>query len=169
MTSSDHFAKWYASVTDDVRHHVVERGWYGREISGNEMSQDVERTIDAHNSDLSRSAWGQLPEAEQSEAWENVPNADLCGEPATSEDGFYGNTHAPGAESQDLYGYDATQRAEMDEFYGSKGRPEPSPSDLYGEASQSADASDFYGNGPSHEPEASDFYGEPEQDLEQEL
>ena len=33
--------QWYASVNDDIRHHVIERGWHGQYRDDRVMSQDT--------------------------------------------------------------------------------------------------------------------------------
>ncbi len=35
------FWKHYASVSDDVRHKLVEEGWFGRQVTGNITEQDM--------------------------------------------------------------------------------------------------------------------------------
>lgn len=35
------FWKLYASVSDDVRHKLVEEGWFGRPVTGNITEQDM--------------------------------------------------------------------------------------------------------------------------------
>lgn len=35
------FWKHYARMNDDIRHELVEKGWFGRQVTGDAMSEDV--------------------------------------------------------------------------------------------------------------------------------
>lgn len=41
MSRSAVFWQWYASVSDDVRHQVVERGWFEREVTADIDAADM--------------------------------------------------------------------------------------------------------------------------------
>lgn len=67
------FWKHYASVTDDVRHKLVEEGWYGRQVTGNTTEQDMPGIAPAADpvggaqppadtrSSLYEQTWGKAP------------------------------------------------------------------------------------------------------------
>ena len=35
------FAKWYAGVNDDIRHKVIEEGWFGKKVTDPLNEQDI--------------------------------------------------------------------------------------------------------------------------------
>ena len=60
---SDIAAKWYATVNDDVRSELIDKGWFGQDGS-RPMEQSVSGAIAAHDKEVADSAWGRLPDAE---------------------------------------------------------------------------------------------------------
>lgn len=61
------FWKHYASVTDDVRHKLIEEGWFGRQVTGDTTAQDMPGIAD------------QAPEPETS----HTPHDQTWGKAAT--------------------------------------------------------------------------------------
>lgn len=124
MATKDAIARGYASANDDIRHHLIDKGWFGETTKDAAMRRDVDATIAQHDQDVGNSAWGKLPETERF----NETSDDQQSEIAE----FYG-TGGQDREAQagDLYGYD---REEVDTsgFYGDGGSPEADRGDLYG-------------------------------------
>lgn len=74
--------RWYADVNDSVRHEVVERGWFGREVTDDINSQDMPG----------------MRETEPTPDWSEP-------EPETAD--FYGSdAEIEDAEFEELYGKD---------------------------------------------------------------
>lgn len=90
MSRSAAFWQWYARVSDDVRHEVVERAWFGREVTGDidlgkqpaydegyeiSTSTEVTRTTELYGAEAYESVWGR-----------QVEMADLYGESVQEAD-----------------------------------------------------------------------------------
>jgi hypothetical protein len=117
MSGKDAFVRGYASANDDIRHHVIERGWFGSETRSDAMRRDVDATIAQYDHELSHSAWGQLPDGER-------PVQD--GRPYDP----YGDRDAEPS-SRDLYG-PGREEVEAGDLYGDGHAAEPQREELYG-------------------------------------
>lgn len=54
------FWNFIASVRDDVRHKVVEEGWYGHQVTGDTVSQtEQEGPVEERNHPLHDQTWGK--------------------------------------------------------------------------------------------------------------
>lgn len=42
MAQGSSFWKWYAHVNDDMRHHLVDRAWFGQNARDNAFERDVQ-------------------------------------------------------------------------------------------------------------------------------
>ena len=152
MSWKDPIARSTAKAADDVRFHLVEKGWFDQKTKDDAMSRDVDKSISQYEQDMSNSVWGKLPEAERYNEPDQVKQEEV------SE--FYGSTNAQDVDASDLYGsgtessqstaefygYDAEQTADMDGFYGTNTSHEVNASDLYGEPAQASQSQDFYGH-----------------------
>lgn len=79
------FWRAYASVTDDVRHTLVEEAWFGRRVTGDINERDMPALAPDHGQPANN-FYGESRAAET---------------PANS---FYGSSPAPGAGASSLYG-----------------------------------------------------------------
>jgi len=92
------FWQWYSEVNDDIRRQVVERGWFGRELTGSTQES--------------------FYQGEQSSAYD-APQ--LASGPISE---FYGSSRAEETEAADLYGT-ATWSAEPSSSEHEQDAPEP--------------------------------------------
>lgn len=66
------FWKYYASVTDDIRHKVIEEGWYQRHLTSRPATEDIDpNALAGTGRNLFAELRGKEPQA-----------ADLYGQPA---------------------------------------------------------------------------------------
>lgn len=129
MSRSDHFARWYASVNDDVRHRLVEEGWYGEQTTGDAMRADVDRTIagaDTAPPQQFAEVYGrdpQVPEALEGIGARGVENPNGEAVRDAVQD-FYGtgqddDTRLIEAEAEALYGHGpSADQPEAADLYG---------------------------------------------------
>ena len=79
MSRDSDFWSWYVKVNDELRHELVERGWFGREVTGEYDQADL------------------TPQEAEPSIWE------------TGDDAPQGAGIHQGAEARELYGEAATE------------------------------------------------------------
>ncbi|ORE90106.1 hypothetical protein ATO13_23541 [Stappia sp. 22II-S9-Z10] len=151
MSGKDAIARGAANAADDIRYHVVEKGWFDQKAKDDAVSRDVAASIDNYEHDLDNSAWRNLPEAERFDEADAGKQADISD--------FYGDNAGHAPDAGDLYGDSREKQQELDDFYGNSGSQEGDAGNLYGHSHGEADMADFYGDGGSKQAEASDLYG----------
>ena len=67
MAQKSGFGAWhsYARANDDVRHHLIERGWFGQETKDHPMDQSVSAAEAQYQQDNEQ--WEQLENADRRE------------------------------------------------------------------------------------------------------
>ncbi len=65
MPRSAGFWSWYASASDNVRHEVIERGWYGREVTADIDARDMPALQEAEPAVHPDELYGHSPEPPQ--------------------------------------------------------------------------------------------------------
>lgn len=151
MSGKDAIARGAANAADDIRYHVVEKGWFDQKSRDDVLSRDVAASIDKYEQNLDSSAWRNLPEAERFNEADAGKQADISD--------FYGDNAGHAPDAAELYGDSQEKQQELDDFYGGGGSQEAETGDLYGHSHSEADMADFYGDSGSQQAEASDLYG----------
>ena len=69
----------YARANDDVRHHLIERGWFGQETPDNAMEQDVvgQQRLEAQDSMPEGNIWETGQDAERGDLYDHEPEQDV--------------------------------------------------------------------------------------------
>ncbi len=139
-------ARWYASVNDDVRHHLVEQAWYGQNLRQDVMSQDVERSIDySYSKDQPQrqetpqqfaEVYGRdphMPEHGQGRGAYGVenPDGDVAPDVTHTDYGYDQANEARHMRAEELYGQDYAQSGSRD-LYGHEENSASVQADLYG-------------------------------------
>ena len=107
MTQKSGFGVWhsYARANDDVRHHLIERGWFGQGSQDHPMDQSVSAAEAQYQQDY--------------EQWDRLESADNRGEPGSTEQLEHADRRA------DVYGHQ-----QSNDLYNAQGHEMNPPPEL---------------------------------------